>query len=96
MPTLSNPRHEIIAVELAEGATAEAAYCLAGYMENRHNASRLRTNQTIRNRVSEILSNPLERYEITIDRVAQEPASLHFAALRRPRHSPMSVTRSSI
>jgi hypothetical protein len=78
MPTLSNPRHEIFAVELAKGATADAAYRLAGYAENRHNASRLKTNETIRNRVSEILSGRLERHEISIDRVAQELATIAF------------------
>ena len=42
MPTLRNPRHERFAQELATGKTADAAYVLAGYKENRSNAARLK------------------------------------------------------
>jgi phage terminase small subunit len=37
VPTLRNPRHERFAQELAAGKTADAAYVLAGYRENRSN-----------------------------------------------------------
>ena len=45
MPTLRNPRHERFAEELATGKTADAAYVLAGYQENRSNAARLNAAQ---------------------------------------------------
>lgn len=66
MPVLANQRHELFAQELAKGKTADEAYQLAGYNENRHNASRLKTNETISARVAEILSSVAERAEITV------------------------------
>ena len=45
VPTLHNPRHERFAQELAAGDTADAAYVLAGYQENRSNAARLNANR---------------------------------------------------
>ena len=47
VPTLRNPRHERFAHELAAGQTADAAYVLAGYRENRSNAARLNANREI-------------------------------------------------
>ena len=38
MPILANAKHELFAQGLARGATADEAYKLAGYKENRHNA----------------------------------------------------------
>jgi hypothetical protein len=39
---------------LAQGKTANAAYEHAGYKPNRHNASRLKTNETIKARILEL------------------------------------------
>jgi hypothetical protein len=47
--------------ELAKGKTADEAYQLAGYAENRGNAARLKANESIERRVGEIL----ERSAIT-------------------------------
>jgi phage terminase small subunit len=44
---LRNPRHERFAQELATGKTADAAYVLASYKENRSNAARLNASQNI-------------------------------------------------
>ena len=54
MPVLANTKHELFAQALAKGETADAAYQLAGYVANRHNASRLKTNETILERVAEL------------------------------------------
>jgi phage terminase small subunit len=56
VPTLRNPRHERFAQELAAGKTADAAYVMAGYRENRSNAARLNANRDIQKRVVEIQS----------------------------------------
>jgi phage terminase small subunit len=53
VPTLRNPRHERFAHELAAGQTADAAYVLAGYRENRSNAARLNANREIQGRVAD-------------------------------------------
>ena len=53
---LRNSRHERFAQELTTGKTADAAYVLAGYRENRSNAARLSANRDILKRVAEIQS----------------------------------------
>lgn len=56
MPVLKNPKHERFAQELAKGETAERAYQTAGFKPNRGNANTLKQNQSILDRVSEILA----------------------------------------
>lgn len=79
MSVLENARHERFAQELAKGKTADEAYQLAGYKENRHNASRLKTNEHISVRVEEILGRVAERAEITQARVLEELAKIGFS-----------------
>lgn len=55
MPAL-NPKHELFAQELAKGKSADEAYQLAGYKANRGNAATLKQNQSILDRVSELLA----------------------------------------
>lgn len=81
MPVLSNPRHERFAQELAKGKTADDAYVTAGYKENRHNASTLRTNQTISNRVTEIQSRAAARVEVTRASLILEAEEVRVAAM---------------
>jgi phage terminase small subunit len=54
MPMLDNARHEAFAHAMARGATAHDAYIEAGYNPNRHNAHRLRTKESVVNRVGEL------------------------------------------
>ena len=54
MPELKNQKHEAFAQQLAKGETADAAYRKAGYSANRGNASRLKANDSIRQRIAEI------------------------------------------
>ena len=85
MPTLRNPRHERFAQELATGKTADAAYGLAGYRENRSNAARLSANQDIQKRVAEIQSLGAELAAITVETFCRiVPTS--FQAGAYPRH----------
>lgn len=81
MPILSNPRHEIFAQELAAGKTADEAYQLAGYAENRHNASRLRTNETVLRRVAELQSRGAKRAEVTVESLIAEAEEVRAQAL---------------
>ena len=67
MPTLQNPRHERFAQELAAGKTADAAYVLAGYKENRSNAATLGADRDIQVRVAEIQSVGAERAPTSIN-----------------------------
>lgn len=55
MPTLSNPKHERFAQELAKGKTQVEAYEAAGYRDGRRNAHRLGKDEGILGRVAELL-----------------------------------------
>lgn len=63
MPVLKNARHEAFAQGLAKGLTADEAYAGAGYKPHRGNASTLRANQNILDRVSEIKNRVAEKAE---------------------------------
>lgn len=54
MPVLSNPKHELFAQELASGKTADEAYQNAGYAPNDGNCIRLKGNERVAARVSEL------------------------------------------
>jgi hypothetical protein len=51
---LNNPKHELFAQAIARGADAPEAFVQVGFMPNRHNASRLKTSEPVRNRIAEI------------------------------------------
>jgi hypothetical protein len=65
MPALRNQRHEIFSQNLAKGMTGDQAYIRAGYKPNQHNASRLKTNETITARVLELQAKKQERFVLT-------------------------------
>ena len=65
MPVLPNSRHEAFAQALAKGRTADEAYQLAGYAENRGNAARLKSNERIRKRIEEIVGRVADKAEWT-------------------------------
>lgn len=54
MPMLINPRHERFAQGLATGKSAAGAYRAAGYNDNYGNASTLKGNQKVQDRVAEL------------------------------------------
>jgi hypothetical protein len=81
MPTLRNPRHERFAEELATGKTADAAYVLAGYKENRSNAARLGADRDIQARVAEIQSVGAERAAITVETLMAEAEEARSKAM---------------
>jgi phage terminase small subunit len=61
MPVLKNARWERFAQELAQGKTADEAYQLAGYAENRGNATRLKANESVAARVAELTERAADR-----------------------------------
>jgi alpha-beta hydrolase superfamily lysophospholipase len=80
--TLRNPRHERFAQELATGKSADAAYGLAGYRENRSNAARLSANEDIQRRVAEIQSVGAELAAITVETLIAEAEAARSKAMR--------------
>ena len=94
MGVLENPKHEIFAQELAKGKTAEDAYAFAGFKPSRANASTLKKNQNILNRVAELhaerehihakaIEKAIEDTGISIGRVLTELAKIGFADIRK-------------
>lgn len=94
MPALKNPRHEKFAQGLAKGKTQDDAYEQAGFKPNRGNASTLNQNQSISNRVAELIAlseridseatqKAMERLSITKERIAAELAKIGFADIRQ-------------
>lgn len=72
MPILPNPRHEAFAQALAKGKTADDAYALAGYRPHRGNASTLRTNQSILDRLAELQERGAKKVDVTLESLALE------------------------
>lgn len=66
MPPLTNARHEAFARALFEGETADAAFVKAGYSKNRGNASRLKANENVLRRVSELQSEAARSSQVTV------------------------------
>ena len=81
MTTLSNPKWERFAQELAKGKTGDEAYVLAGYKENRHNASRLKTSETVSRRLDEILGKAAQKVGVTRERILAELTKIADAPL---------------
>lgn len=72
MPILANPRWELFAQELAKGKTGDESYVLAGYKQNKDNASRLKANESILARIKEIQARGALRAEVTVASVLNE------------------------
>jgi len=71
MAQLANRRHELFCLEVASGAPLATAYVAAGYREGRgydrrYNASRLRNQPHIKERVNELLAQSAERAVVGI------------------------------
>jgi len=87
MPVLDNPRYELFAQELAKGKTADEAYVLAGYRENRGNASTLKANQIISDRVLELQGAVIAHTEFTIESLLREADRVQQLATNNGQYS---------
>jgi phage terminase small subunit len=70
MTALANAKHERFAQELAKGKTADEAYVIAGYKENRGNAATLKAKQNILDRILELQSRAADKAVVTIQDIA--------------------------
>jgi hypothetical protein len=70
MAILENQRHELFAQELAKGETAHQAYINAGFRASR--AARLKANESVAARVTEIASAAAASAEITLASVLRD------------------------
>lgn len=65
MPALRNIRHEGFAQLLARGLSAASAYAEVGYKPNRHNASGLSRQQSVVDRVNELVTRKITHEEVS-------------------------------
>lgn len=96
MPTLSNPKHERFAQELAKGKTADEAYVEAGYTANRGNASRLKANDDVSARVAEIQERAAVRAEITVAGITERLLKIAEKGEKSDEAPMLSVARASL
>lgn len=91
MTALANPKHERFAQELAKGKTADEAYVIAGYKENRGNAATLKANQSILDRVQELQTVASMRVEVTVASLIKEAGDIQAAAMQEKQLSAASA-----
>ena len=82
MPVLTNIRHELFAQAVAKGADLVEAYSLAGFKRHEGNASRLRADNAVSARISEILKDAAFETGVTVEMVTREIAAIAFLDLR--------------
>lgn len=83
MGVLSNHKHERFVQQLAAGKTGDEAYVLAGYKENRANASRLKSNDHVQACVAEILAKSCAKVGVTVESVIAELAKIGVSDIRK-------------
>lgn len=81
MGALPNAKHEKFAQELSKGKTADEAYVLAGYKENRGNAATLKSNKSILDRITQLKTNASMRVEVTLASLMLEAGEIQAAAM---------------
>lgn len=96
MAQLENSRHERFAQELAKGSTADAAYVAAGFSENRGNATRLKANESVEARVSEILGRAATRTEITVASLSERLLKILAKCETSAESNKLNVARQTI
>jgi hypothetical protein len=72
MPPLNNQRWERFAVGLFEGLSADEAFVRAGYSKNRGNASRLKSNEIVSARLSELQAEAAATSKVTVESICRE------------------------
>src|SRR5450631_4087073 len=72
MPPLNNTRHERFAQALFEGHTADESYALAGYKPNDGNCIRLKGNERVKARLSELQAAAAKKSEVTFESLLHE------------------------
>jgi hypothetical protein len=95
MPALSNSKWELFAQELAKGKTASEAYELAGYKPNDGNCIRLKGNERVIARVSELMERAAIRAEISIASVTESLLRIAEKAEKLGDSSGLNVAKSA-
>jgi phage terminase small subunit len=87
MAALLNQRHEKFAQGTAEGKSATEAYEAAGYTPNDGNAIRLKGNERIRARVSELQECAAAHAAVTLQGLIEEATDIQTKAMADGKYS---------
>lgn len=96
MPALKNAKHERFAQELAKGKSASEAYIDAGYIRNDGNACRLKGNEKVAARLTELLSGAAKRTEITVASITDRLLKIAEKGERSNDAPKLSVARAAL
>ena len=72
MPPLRNPRHEKFVQLLLEGKSAVDAHEQAGYVRDDGNATRLRVNPKVQDRLAELQAEVAKQTKVTVESLLDE------------------------
>ena len=72
MSPLRNPRHEKFVQSLLEGKSAPRAYVEAGYAKDDGNATRLRVNPKVQDRLAELQAEVAKQTKVTVESLLDE------------------------
>jgi len=86
MGVLTNQRHERFAQELAKGKSTLEAYELAGYEPNRGNATTLKANESILNRVVELQQTQWDKAELDRNWVIERLKTIETKAFEKGQY----------
>jgi hypothetical protein len=92
---LTNAKWERFAQELAKGKSANEAYELAGYKPNDGNCIRLKGNERVVTRVSELMERAAIRAEISIAGVTESLLRIAEKAEKLGEASGLNVAKSA-
>jgi phage terminase small subunit len=96
MPALSNQKQERFAQLIAQGRTATEAYVEAGYVANDGNAARMKGNDRVSARVSEIQTAAARRAEITVEGLTRELLDILVKAKAEDSAGHLNAARQSV
>ena len=92
MPALTNAKHERFAAEIAQGKSASEAYVLAGYKAHDGNASTLRGNQKVSDRIAELMERAAVNTITTVETLLEAAWGIMKEARAKDDFSAASAT----
>jgi hypothetical protein len=87
MAALKNQRHELFALGIAKGKTAEQAFADAGYSPNPKNTTRLKKNEGVAARIAELKERAAVRVVVTVESLASELEEARLIAITNKQTS---------
>ncbi len=89
MGPLRNQRHEAFARGLFEGLSSDEAFVKAGYSRNSGNASRLKGNESVLARLSELQAEAATNSRVTVESICKELDAANAVAKERGQAAAM-------